>query len=269
MKFADSNPPEIPDPYSVPSSYYHDTKTYHYYLSFLERFIEETKTIPSELRKVYLVRAEYRYVQYLQRKEPFEFSPTDIAFTGHAHLLNPRRYEDDFIRGDFRHGRFYFRLWHNSYSTAEKDNAERWKRSMGDEPYRLTPDNLLQAPFPEITCIVCSDTIATEWMEYAQWRTNPTVAVQCGRCDAMFTIKHVGKYNLVADLMEPPTKNSYVAMSELMDELSDAAHFIEASAPRLKSLPFNSGVDAIKDLLLSEQDDDDIDGDKLCAGKHT
>lgn len=59
MKFADKNPPRkdgVRDPH---------VETYHYYLSFLERYIEETKTIRQDLRKVYLVRAEYRYIRWL------------------------------------------------------------------------------------------------------------------------------------------------------------------------------------------------------------
>lgn len=34
---------------------------------------------------------------------------------------------------------------------------------------------------------------------YTEWRTDQTVALQCHRCSAMFTIKHVGKANLIAD----------------------------------------------------------------------
>jgi hypothetical protein len=42
---------------------------------------------------------------------------------------------------------------------------------------------------------------------YTEWRTDQTVALQCHRCSAMFTIKHVGKANLIADY----TKNNAVA----------------------------------------------------------
>ena len=58
MKFADKNPPETKGMWNL------NIESYYYYLSFLERFIEETKSIPTDLRKVYLVRAEYRYFQW-------------------------------------------------------------------------------------------------------------------------------------------------------------------------------------------------------------
>lgn len=59
MKFADKNPPETNGMWDL------DIESYYYYLSFLERFIEETKSIPTDLRKIYLVRAEYRYIKWM------------------------------------------------------------------------------------------------------------------------------------------------------------------------------------------------------------
>lgn len=35
--------------------------------------------------------------------------------------------------------------------------------------------------------------------EYTHWRTDHSVALQCHCCYAMFSIKHVGKANLLAD----------------------------------------------------------------------
>lgn len=35
-----------------------------YYLSLLERFVETTKTMPEDILKLYLVRAEYRYFKW-------------------------------------------------------------------------------------------------------------------------------------------------------------------------------------------------------------
>lgn len=35
--------------------------------------------------------------------------------------------------------------------------------------------------------------------EYTEWRTDHSVALQCHCCNAMFTVKHVGKSNLLAD----------------------------------------------------------------------
>jgi hypothetical protein len=32
--------------------------------------------------------------------------------------------------------------------------------------------------------------------EYAEWRTDYSIALQCHCCDAMFTVKHVGKASL-------------------------------------------------------------------------
>lgn len=50
---------------------------------------------------------------------------------------------------------------------------------------------------------------------YAEWRTDPTVAIQCHRCDAMFTIKHVGKFNLATDLTRRPTHGRINALVSL------------------------------------------------------
>lgn len=115
MKFADRDPP-LP---RNENNWEPDVDTYYYYLSFLERYIEETKTIPPTLRKVYLVRAEYRYIKWLHNslyltpptgmirqvnhiKRPSLNRPCqpDIAFTWHAHMLSPRRYFEDKARSD-------------------------------------------------------------------------------------------------------------------------------------------------------------------------
>lgn len=61
MKFADKDPPTNENIWEP------DIENSFYYLSFLERYIEETKTIPPDLRKVYLVRAEYRYIKWLNK----------------------------------------------------------------------------------------------------------------------------------------------------------------------------------------------------------
>ncbi|CAO0796540.1 unnamed protein product [Mucor circinelloides] len=269
MKFADKNPPineNIWEP---------DIENSFYYLSFLERYIEETKTIPPDLRKVYLVRAEYRYIKWLNKYADLT-PPTDIAFTWHAHLLSPRRYFEDKARstlcGLANYG-LNLKRWHQSYSTAENKVKVDWKRYMGNEPYRLAPDNLLDAPFPTIKCIVCRDIITLEWMDYTTWRTNPTTAVQCSRCDAMFTIKHVGKSNLITDLTKSQLQ-SVVAMAGLMfthtqgdtntNPQPDAAFFVQAFAHKFKSLPFNSGINAIEHLLY-DKEEDGSNGAELCA----
>ncbi|EPB92039.1 hypothetical protein HMPREF1544_01103 [Mucor circinelloides 1006PhL] len=269
MKFADKNPPineNIWEP---------DIENSFYYLSFLERYIEETKTIPPDLRKVYLVRAEYRYIKWLNKYADLT-PPTDIAFTWHAHLLSPRRYFEDKARstlcGLANYG-LNLKRWHQSYSTAENKVKVDWKRYMGNEPYRLAPDNLLNAPFPTIKCIVCRDIITLEWMDYTTWRTNPTTAVQCSRCDAMFTIKHVGKSNLITDLTKSQLQ-SVVAMAGLMfthtqgdtntNPQPDAAFFVQAFAHKFKSLPFNSGINAIEHLLY-DKEEDGSNGAELCA----
>ncbi|KAF1796571.1 hypothetical protein V8B55DRAFT_1350209 [Mucor lusitanicus] len=273
MKFADRDPP-LP---RNENNWEPDVDTYYYYLSFLERYIEETKTIPPTLRKVYLVRAEYRYIKWLHNSL-YLTPPTDIAFTWHAHMLSPRRYFEDKARSDGQgllHHELNLDQWHHSYTTAEaKVNKVDWKKTMGqEEPYRLTASNLLDAPHPTMKCIVCSDTITLEWNDYATWRTNPTCAVQCGKCDAMFTIKHVGKANMILDLKKNHLREE-INMAGLMFThyqgdtkiypQPEAAFFIEACAHRLKSLPFNSGIYTIEALLYDEEGDDG-NGAELCA----
>ncbi|KAL9555278.1 hypothetical protein MBANPS3_002431 [Mucor bainieri] len=283
MKFADSDSSskEIWDP---------DAQTYYYYLSFLERYIEETKSIPPDLRKVYLVRAEYRYIKWLHNSL-YRNPPTDVAFTWHAHMLNPRRYFEDKVRMNGRgllNCELNLERWpsawanivylhetqHHLYTTAESTSKLEWERSMGNEPYRLSPTNLLDAPYPVMTCIVCSDTITLEWEEYATWRTNPTSAVQCGRCDAMFTIKHVGKFNMITDLTKNRLRNEIVMAGLMFTDYErganmhpqpEAAFFVEEFAHKFKSFPFNSGIYAIEDLLYDEEEDDCDRSALLCA----
>ncbi|CAO3634872.1 unnamed protein product [Mucor fragilis] len=270
MKFADKNPPRkdgVRDPH---------VETYHYYLSFLERYIEETKTIRQDLRKVYLVRAEYRYIRWLHNSV-YVMPPTDIAFTWHAHMLSPRRYFEDKRRNNadvLLHCQLNLDQWHHSYTTAETKNNLDWRMCMGAEPYRLASDNLLEAPFPTIKCVVCSDNIMLAWMDYATWRTSPTCAVQCGRCDAMFTIKHVGKSNLIVNLKKKRLCDE-ITMAGLMfsdyqggdpsiHPQPDAVFHIESAAHRLKSLSFNSGINTIQSLLYDEEEDDG-NGAESCA----
>lgn len=54
-------------------------------------------------------------------------------------------------------------IQHHSYTTAETKNNLDWRMCMGAEPYRLASDNLLEAPFPTIKCVVCSDNIMLAW----------------------------------------------------------------------------------------------------------
>lgn len=78
MKFADKNPPETKGMWDL------NIESYYYYLSFLERFIEETKSIPTDLRKVYLVRAEYRYIKWMH-VNVYLSPPTGIKY---AYILS-------------------------------------------------------------------------------------------------------------------------------------------------------------------------------------
>lgn len=100
-----------------------------------------------------------------------------------------------------------------------------WDQVMkNNEPYNLTVEELLKEDgFARVTCIVCFNEIQSPWYdkkeitisinnldtpmliislyrkEYTEWRTDHSVALQCHCCDAMFTVKHVGKANLFAD----------------------------------------------------------------------
>lgn len=92
---------------------------------------------------------------------------------------------------------------------------------MDDEPYELTSEELLNSDScATVTCIVCYSRIESPWYdqinqlmhktnstlykytnreEYSEWRTDHKVALQCSICHSMFTVKHVGKANLIAD----------------------------------------------------------------------
>lgn len=107
-----------------------------------------------------------------------------------------------------------------------------WNRVMKDEPYDLSVEELLdEEGFAWVTCIVCSNSVQSPWYdkaksrtlnldspmlitisnfrkEYTEWRTDHSVALQCHCCDAMFTVKHVGKANLFEDNNDKVQRNA-------------------------------------------------------------
>lgn len=82
MVYAENHPPaessenEFPELDSVVT-----VENCWYYLSLLERFVRMTKDMEEDILKLYLVRAEYRYVQWIEgykKRFPYDYETTEL-----------------------------------------------------------------------------------------------------------------------------------------------------------------------------------------------
>ncbi|CAO0793972.1 unnamed protein product [Mucor circinelloides] len=236
----------------------------YYYLSLLERFVETTRNMSEDVLKVYLVRAEYRYYKWAYSKETDFGSiknaipPIDIAFFWQAHMLSPLRFFEDSIRNaqlsEYKNLKIPLKEIHEIDTGIPIHVLTAWKNVMGDEPYHLTQEHLLSNSSSngsaEISCIVCFVKMEIDWNNYAEWRTNQKSAIKCHRCSCLFTIKHVGKANLIADLT-----NSRAVAGLLLKENGTRASVdrkeIGAIGPsrKIKAMPFNEGLKPLERLI--------------------
>ncbi|KAI9253051.1 hypothetical protein EDC94DRAFT_268230 [Helicostylum pulchrum] len=261
--FSDNKPPEIKLVDEFPS--FNSVVTVPncwYYLSMLERFVDITSSMPQDILKMYLVRAEYRYFKWMyktkkHRSVKHSIPPIDVAFFWQAHLLSPVRYQEDIMRMEpFNTARVPLKEIHEAQGNLKKSVIREWDSVMKDEPYDLTIDELIKkGSCASITCIVCNSRIRSPWGEYAKWRTDHTTALQCCCCYTSFTVKHVGKSNLNQD-----NASSVNSISGLMINSSGCPYkpaFIKQSlrpGTDIMSLPFDQGLQPLDEYLEKKED---------------
>ncbi|CAO3643647.1 unnamed protein product [Mucor fragilis] len=236
----------------------------YYYLSLLERFVDTTKDMSESVLKLYLVRAEYRYYKWAYSREAdfgsmkSAIPPLDIAFFWQAHMLSPLRFFEDSIRNaqlsEYRNLKLPLKEIHEMGTGIPIHVLTAWKNVMGDEPYHLTQEHLLSnsnvTRYAEISCIVCFVKMDIEWSNYAEWRTSQKNAIQCHRCSSLFTIKHVGKANLIADLTNS-RKVAGLLVRENGNRASTDRKELGAIGPsrKIKAMPFNEGMKPLERII--------------------
>lgn len=235
-----------------------------YYISLMERFVDTTVELGEDLLKIYLVRAEYRYFKWLSTREngksvDYYIPPIDVAFYWHAHMLSPVRFAEDTKLAPSKSmitERIPLEEIHNMRTKPNPVTQRDWADTMGDEPYDLTKEILVQEPqtCALVTCIVCFSQIKIQWDKYADWRTDHSVALQCHCCFSMFTTKHVGKANLFADLSEKHHKTSGLHFDS-KGAATSALPQQKLLMPmkETKALPFNRGVEPIEAHIIKSQ----------------
>ncbi|KAG2236543.1 hypothetical protein INT48_000843 [Thamnidium elegans] len=248
--FSDNNPPipttqdEFPSFNSVVN-----VSNCWYYLSLLERFVNITSSLSQDDLKVYLVRAEYRYFKWMftnikDRKVALSIPPVDVAFFWQAHMLSPLRFQEDTTRlAPFTSVKIPLKEIHEMHKNTNSPVRENWGRLMRGEPYELTKKDLFKKNgYANVTCIVCNSRIQSSWKDYAEWRTDHTIALQCHCCDAMFTVKHVGKANLFLDNVKPYKIAGLTVNAEGIPFKASMPKILLNPTQDIKSLPFNEGL---------------------------
>ncbi|KAL0145911.1 hypothetical protein V8B55DRAFT_1559669 [Mucor lusitanicus] len=252
------------------------------YLSMLAKFIEVTKNMTEAEMKLYLVRAEYRYFHHVAYRysSPNSVVPLDIAIFMQEHKANPYKLEDDTDR-EFPCPSDLLQI--NEFDPIVNYHNQNalplyWKDKMGPkEPPHLTKDNILsssQDGYAELTCIVCYIDLHVKWQDFAEWRLDHKVALCCHRCKSQFTMDHVGKANLIIDLYKSTLYRDPQYTRAIIGKTHSKILQYVKSIHDLKELPFDSGLDAIKDYLVKNQreagkkDDGSID-DFIEAARNT
>ncbi|GAA5815491.1 hypothetical protein MFLAVUS_009003 [Mucor flavus] len=220
-----------------------------YYLSLLERFVDITSSLSQKDLKIYLVRAEYRYFKWMfanvkDRQISLSIPPVDVAFFWQAHMLSPLRFQEDIMRlTPFTSSKIPLKEIHEMYKNYRSPIRENWGRLMSGEPYELTKKELLKKNgYANVTCIVCNSCIQSPWEDYAEWRTDHTMALKCHCCYAMFTVKHVGKANLFLDNAKPYKIAGLTMNAEGIPFKDSIPKTLLDPTQDIKSLPFNEGL---------------------------
>ncbi|KAF1803770.1 hypothetical protein FB192DRAFT_1369666 [Mucor lusitanicus] len=267
MTFCDTNPPveTKKDEYPTLDTVVNVSNCF-YYLSLLERFVQTTRSMPEDVLKKYLVRAEYRYFKWACTKKisstsRYAIPPLDVAFFWQAHMLSPLRFYEDQHRCPqftaFKNIKIPLKEIHVASHKVPNNVLILWKEAMGDEPYHLTEKHVSgpksYTSYAEINCIVCYIKMEVDWDHYTEWRTDPTVALQCHRCNAMFTTKHVGKANMISDFAQKNAVAGLMYAADGSTRLSYKDVGSLGSVKDLKSLPFNSGTQPLSSLILKNQ----------------
>ncbi|CAO3634860.1 unnamed protein product [Mucor fragilis] len=136
---------------------------------------------------------------------------------------------------------------HEYQESVPFKSLRKWKEAMGErEPYHLTKERLTEScntSCAEISCIVCFVKMDVSWEDFAEWRLDHTIALACHRCSGMFTIKHVGKANLLNDIGNQDYCNNLARYFKLpLDSLR-----------AMKRLPFNSGLNQVESYMPSDK----------------
>ncbi|GAA5804045.1 hypothetical protein HPULCUR_009531 [Helicostylum pulchrum] len=237
-----------------------------YYLSLLERFVNVTSHMSDKVLKMYLVRAEYRYFRWIanvgNRQRIYSLPPLDVAFFWQAHMLSPFRFYEDTLRvPPFESDRILLKEIHDFQTSRDPHILAEWKRFMKDENYDLTEEVIEKNEGnASIRCVVCNMRMEVTWYgyieyirdAYTEWRTDHSIALQCHCCGVMFTIKHVGKANLLADNAARRRASKTAGLLLNINGLEDnrySEHDLLLPLKGVKSLPFNEGLGPLEDLL--------------------
>ncbi|KAF7727266.1 hypothetical protein EC973_007879, partial [Apophysomyces ossiformis] len=132
----------------------------HYYLSLINRFTETTKNMTEQQLRIYLVRAEDRYIGWIKNIRKMQshniIPPIDVAYLWHTHMLSPFRYYEDLTRlrlGDAVRIRIPLKAMYDHRMEPHKHSLELWPILMGPQPYDLDVDNLDGDKYVE--CLDC------------------------------------------------------------------------------------------------------------------
>ncbi|KAL7309345.1 hypothetical protein PS15m_011444 [Mucor circinelloides] len=241
----------------------------YHYLSLIAKYIEVTKNMTEAEMKLYLVRAEYRYYRYMSHKYYSSClnRPIDIAIFTQEHKANPYTFEDDCAR-EFacnRDHQYYTDFAKIVDSHNKNMTPPYWRDMMGPtEPPNFREDNLWslsKTGHAILTCIVCYIDLRVKWQDFAEWRLDHKVALCCHRCNSKFTMDHVGKANLIIDLSKSMWyKNPGSAKPAIGEKHSRIMQYVK-SIDDLKALPFDSGLNAIKDYLVKNQKEARLEDD--------
>ena len=110
--------------------------------------------------------------------------------------------------------------------------------------------------------------------DYVKWRTD-AAALECNHCKTIFTRHHIGKANLILDLRKSMETDDSSTIKSTIGKMHLKIKKHVRSVHDIQALPFNSGLDAIKDYLVNNQkeagleDDGCIDGTKLHQKHHS
>ncbi|KAL7308867.1 hypothetical protein PS15m_011006 [Mucor circinelloides] len=263
MRFSTSDPPEFKSKYWDFSGASINPYRCFYYLSLLERFVEATHDMPESVLKLYLVRAEYRYYRWISSNLYRNSTPPlDVAFFLQTHMLRPIQFEQDIARRMLRDPPVQYDSFqsptslegivvplkeiHEYRESAPFTLLRKWKEIMGEkEPYYLTKEKLIESSSTscaEISCIICFIKMDVNWDDFVEWRLDHTVALACHRCSGMFTIKHVGKANLLHDIGNRDYRSNQARKFPLPSY----------ALQKMKQLPFNLGLTRIESFMPSD-----------------
>ncbi|KAF1807507.1 hypothetical protein FB192DRAFT_1023508 [Mucor lusitanicus] len=188
--------------------------------------------------------------------------PLEVAIFMQAHKAHPCQFEDDCYRDTS--GSFHTHFGLNLDKTVESSRTileSNWDKNFEYREPSYLPSRDLMAGFAEITCVVCFISIEIKWEDYSEWRTDAAVALQCNHCKTVFTRHHIGKTNLILDLRKSMDTNDPSTIKSTIGKMHLKIKKYIRSIHDIQALPFNSGLDAIKDYLKKNQKEAGLEDD--------